>query len=95
MNGSNGWRRTSRRAQKFESEADLSRYAAARMLPKQALHPKIAQTVWMAFMRGEYDVAVFQAMKAVEVAVREASSLPAKEIGTTSCGEHSIHNLVL
>lgn len=27
----------------------------------------------MAFMRGEYDVAVFQAMKAVEIAVREAS----------------------
>jgi uncharacterized protein (TIGR02391 family) len=37
----------------------------------------------MALVRGEYDVAVFQAMKAVEVAVREASSLPAKEIGTS------------
>lgn len=81
-NGRNGWRRMSRRARRFESEADFSRYAAARTLPKEALHPRIAQTVWMAFMRGEFDVAVLQAMKAVEVAVREASGLPAKEIGT-------------
>ena len=81
-NGRNGWRRLSRRARKFENEADFARYAVARMLPKEALHPKIAQTVWMAFMRGEFDVAVLQAMKAVEVAVREAADLPAKEIGT-------------
>ena len=82
LNGRNGWRRLSRRAQRFESEVDFSRYAVARMLPREVLHPRIAQTVWMAFMRGEYDVAVLQAMKAVEVAVREASNLPAKEIGT-------------
>ena len=30
----------------------------------------------MDFMRGKFDVAAFQAMKAVEVAVREASGLP-------------------
>lgn len=33
-------------------------------------------------MRAEYDVAVFQAMKAVEVTVREAAGLTAKDIGT-------------
>jgi uncharacterized protein (TIGR02391 family) len=81
MNGSSGWRRLSRRARKFENEAEFAQYAVARMLPKGALHPKIAQTVWMAFMRGEFDVAVFQAMKAVEVAVRDAAKLPAKDIG--------------
>lgn len=32
-------------------------------------------------MRGEFDVAVFQAMKAVEVAVREASALGGEWIG--------------
>src|ERR1700677_4179936 len=51
------------------------------MLPKDALHAKISKTVWMAFMRGEFDVAVFQAMKAVEVAVREASGLSNSLIG--------------
>jgi uncharacterized protein (TIGR02391 family) len=33
-------------------------------------------------MRCEFDVAVFQAMKAVEVAVREVSELPADLLGT-------------
>ena len=45
------------------------------MLPRDALHPKIAEKVWMAFMRGEFDVAAFQAMKAVEVSVRDAAGL--------------------
>jgi uncharacterized protein (TIGR02391 family) len=72
-NGSNGWRRLSRRARQFESETDLKPYALARRFPKEALHPRIADKVWGAFMRGEFDVAVFQAMKAVEVAVRDAA----------------------
>jgi uncharacterized protein (TIGR02391 family) len=55
---------------------DFAQYALARRLPREALHPKLGSTVWLAFMRAEFDVAVFQAMKAVEVAVREAASLP-------------------
>jgi uncharacterized protein (TIGR02391 family) len=80
LNGSNGWRRLSRRALKLENAADFVQYAMARRLPCEALHPRFANSVWLAFMRGEFDVAVFQAMKAVEVAVREASGLTA-EIG--------------
>src|SRR5579863_7778065 len=52
------------------------------MFPKDALHPKISNTVWMALMRQEFDVAVFHAMKAVEVAVRDASGLGKELIGT-------------
>jgi uncharacterized protein (TIGR02391 family) len=37
----------------------------------------------MAFMRNEFDVAAFLAMKAVEVAVREASGLSDKDLGVT------------
>jgi uncharacterized protein (TIGR02391 family) len=81
-NGSNGFRLLSRRARAFTNTRDFTDFAVARRLPKEALHSRISDTVWQAFMRGEYDVAVFQAMKAVEVAVREASKLPAKEIGT-------------
>ena len=82
MNGQNGWRYLSRRARKFEDETDFANFAVARRLPKESLHPRIAQSVWQAFMRGDFDVAVFQAMKAVEVAVRKAAGLPAKDIGT-------------
>jgi uncharacterized protein (TIGR02391 family) len=55
----------------------------SRMLRKEALHNRIANLVWAAFMRNEYDVAVFQAMKAVEVSVREASGLPDGLVGVT------------
>ena len=44
----------------------------ANVLPKQSLHPTIAERVWPNFIRGEYDTAVFQAFKEVEVAVRAA-----------------------
>ncbi|PWC46796.1 hypothetical protein TSA6c_08455 [Azospirillum sp. TSA6c] len=70
-----GYRRLSRRAMRFEDEADVNRYAVARQLPRDSLHPAMAAKVWSAFIRGEYDVAVFQAMKAVEVAVREAAGM--------------------
>jgi uncharacterized protein (TIGR02391 family) len=75
QHGGPDWRVLSRRARRFEDEAEFARYAVARMLPKEALHPRISNKVWSAFMRSEFDVAAFQAMKAVEVAVREASGL--------------------
>lgn len=80
-NGSNGWRIFSRRAKRFESEAEFAQYALARVLPKEILDPRIANKVWMAFMRGEFDVAAFQAMKAVEVSVREAANLENRLVG--------------
>ena len=73
LNGTNGWRRLSRRARAMESEAEFASFQIARLLPRDILHPKIADTVWRAFMRSEYDVAVLHAMKAVEVAVRNAT----------------------
>ena len=81
-NGSSGWRRLSRRAMKFESEVDIRPYAFVRRLPKDALHPRIAEKVWAAFMRGEFDVAVLQAMKVVEVAIREAAGYSNADYGT-------------
>ncbi|QSA99334.1 TIGR02391 family protein [Methylococcus sp. EFPC2] len=81
-NGYSGWRHLSRRARRMESEADFADFKTARLLPRELLNPRIADPVWRAFMRGEYDVAVFQAMKAVEVAVREASGLN-DELGVT------------
>lgn len=47
----------------------------SRMLPRRALHPKLSDKPWQDFMRGEFDTAAFQAMKAVEVSVRDAGGL--------------------
>jgi uncharacterized protein (TIGR02391 family) len=70
-----------RRALKFQDETEFIGFRVSRMLPKESLHPRIADTVWSAFLRGDYDVAVFQAMKAVEVYVREAAKLPDSLLG--------------
>lgn len=82
LNGQSGWRFLSRRARRFRDEEDFQSFVAGRRLQKDVLHPKISNVVWQEFIRGQYDVAVFQAMKAVEVSVRAASGLSAKEIGT-------------
>ena len=81
-NGQHGWRFLSRRAQKMATEAEFASFVVARLLPKEVLHPKIADAVWGAFMRGEFDAAAFQAMKGVEVGVCAASGLGAEHIGT-------------
>jgi uncharacterized protein (TIGR02391 family) len=62
---------------------DFNSFKTARLLPRDILHPKIADTCWRAFMRGEFGIAAFQAMKAVEVAVREAAGLTKAEIGVS------------
>ena len=43
-------------------------------LPKHEFHPIIAQKVWSMFSQGNYDPAVLQAFKEVEIAVREAGN---------------------
>ena len=62
----------SRRAHQLAKEPDARKVFAARRIPKEALHPTIREDVWADYYRGKYDTAVFEAMKAVEVAVREA-----------------------
>jgi uncharacterized protein (TIGR02391 family) len=73
----------SRRAKRFEDEKDIANFVVSRLLPKDILHPRLADKVRSAFMRTEFDIAAFQAMKAVEVYVREAAKLPDSTIGVT------------
>jgi len=51
------------------------------LLPKKLLHPMIAQKVWSTFIRCEYDTAIFQAFKEVEVAVRNGGGFLPTDIG--------------
>jgi uncharacterized protein (TIGR02391 family) len=50
-------------------------------LAKEILHPSMAQPVWQHFARGNYADAVFEAMKAVEIAVRDAAGYPDNSVG--------------
>lgn len=75
-------RTLSRRALQLAKEPDARRALSARRIPKDALHPFIREDVWALYHRGKYDTAVFEAMKAVEVAVREAAAFSANDLGT-------------
>lgn len=72
-----------RRGRKIETRETLEAYRKANLLPKQQLHPIIAQKVWSIFLQGDYDTAVLQAFKQVEVAVREAGYYADTEFGVT------------
>ena len=70
-----------RRGKEVASRVGLESYRRGNLLPKEQLHPTIATKVWSTFLRGDYDTAVFQAFKEVEVAVRTRGSFAATDIG--------------
>lgn len=81
INGQSGWRRLSRRALAFENHETFFDFATAQALPRSILHSSIREKVWLAFIRGDFDAAVLQAMRHVEVAVREACRYGDLKIG--------------
>jgi uncharacterized protein (TIGR02391 family) len=68
-------------ARNLKTDDDVRKYAKSRRIRREVLDERIAETVWSAFMRSEFDVAVLQAMKAVEIAVRKAGGFGASDIG--------------
>ena len=76
-----------RRGQKIETPEALTAYRKAAPLSQPQLHSIIAQKVWPLFLRGDYDIAVFQGFKEVEIAVREAGEYAETDYGTTLMGK--------
>ncbi|HEV2571998.1 MAG TPA: TIGR02391 family protein [Beijerinckiaceae bacterium] len=81
------WYMKTRRATAMKSKADVSAYARERALPSYLLQPLLLERVSPAFFRHEFDVAVFQAFKLVEVSVREkanakGANYPPELVGT-------------
>ena len=85
------WVFITRRGQSLEKSTDLETYRNADRLPKKLLHPVIAQKVYHLFLRGDYDIAVFQAFKEVEVAVRDAGSYTAEDRGSYQLMRKAFH----
>ena len=75
------WVVISRRGQQLRTRDQVHFYRRANWLPRQLLHPKIAQKVWASFLRGDYDTAVLQAFRDVEVEVRKAAKCGDADIG--------------
>lgn len=76
-----GWVFITRRGRRVSNREGLEGYRHSNLLPRQLLHPVIAQRVWSSFIRGEYDTAVFQAFKEIEVAVRVAGGYLPTDLG--------------
>src|SRR4029077_13669479 len=77
-----------RRAQSLRTRTDVEAFRRGRILPDDLLPTPFAEKVVSLFRRGDHDVAVFQAFKEVEVAVRKAANAKGanyadSEIGTS------------
>mgnify|MGYP001619014922 CR=1 FL=1 len=67
-----GWHFVTRRGKKLRNRADVAAYANSVLLPRGTLAPRLVNVCWPAYMRGDYDTAVFQAFKEFEVSIRDA-----------------------
>lgn len=81
MNGNNGFMVLSRRARHLLDSGSFKSYAKSISFPKSLLHPRIATEVWNDMSRGDLETAVFKAFREVEIAVREAGSFGATDVG--------------
>ena len=75
------WIFITRRGHKFRQTADVRNYRAASLLPDKTLDPRLASKVRPPFLRGDYDSAVFEAFKEVEVRVRALAPEHKTELG--------------
>lgn len=71
---------TSRGSKVLESQ-DFSTYKKGYLLPSEGLDPVLVRKAKQAFIRGDYDTAVFQAFKEVEVRTRKKANLSEKDYG--------------
>ena len=85
--GDGVWYVFTRRALGFDNEDELLSYTQAQTLPKTVLHPKLQSSVWISFVRREFPTAVFQAMREVEISVREAADFPVQKHGVSMIRE--------
>jgi hypothetical protein len=77
-----------RRAQNLKTRSDVDAFRRGRILPSELLPTLFAEKVVPLFRRGDHDIAVFQAFKEVEVAVRNTANAKGggysdSEVGTT------------
>jgi uncharacterized protein (TIGR02391 family) len=75
------WRILTRRGQLLHTRQQSADYRHSAILPEGLVHPDISKQVSGSFLRGDYDIAVFSAFKAVEIAVRKRGGYAEGELG--------------
>lgn len=76
------WIFITRRGERAATPENFQSYRSSNVLKKELLHPRIAEKCWGAFLRGDYDSAVFMAFREVEIVVRELSQQAPEIVGT-------------
>jgi len=79
--GNTGWIFVTRLGRKAGTAASFTEFRKSRELPKEKLHPTIAERCFGHFIRGQFDTAVFEAYKALEISIREAGKFAARDLG--------------
>lgn len=79
--GDHGWIFVTRLGRRAQTAQGVREYRKALELPKERLHPAIAERCYGHFLRGLFDTAVFEAYKALEIAIRDAAKLKATDVG--------------
>lgn len=77
-----GWLILTREGLKAAQVHDFPAWSADRDLPESLLHPQIAAECMASFRAGKFDTAVFEAFKALEVAIRNGAKLGHDLVGT-------------
>ena len=77
----NDWAVITRRGRKILESQDFESYQKEALLRSGTLDPILVRKVKTAYIRGDYDSAIFEAFKEVEVRVRAKAGLGATDIG--------------
>lgn len=72
-----------RRGHEVAAQDRYREFIQARLFPADSVHPLIKNSVYPLFIRRDFETAVFQAFKTVEIEVRQAAGLPGTELGVT------------
>ncbi len=79
--GNVDWAFITPRGKEVLESQDFETYKKGHLLPSEGLDPILVRKVKQAFIRGDYDTAIFQAFKEVEVRVRKKAGLSNSDIG--------------
>ena len=75
------WYYVTRRGMKFRESGDVEKFKAVNLLPHKILDPQLASKVSAPYLRGDYESAVFEAFKEVEIRVRRNAGCGPDDLG--------------